>query len=64
MLDVYAMNRKTGELLPVSEAIREFYAAPGRQPLADWLEEWQPLENMPVAGSELSAPDFVGTISR
>lgn len=64
MLDCYAMNKETGELLPASDAIKEFYNAPGRAPLSNWLDEWEPLENMPVFGSELSAPDFVGTIAR
>lgn len=59
MKDEYAMNIFTGELLPCTQAIKEFYKTHGA--LEAWTEEWKPTGQ--EADSFLSAPDFAGAVS-
>lgn len=61
MLDEYAMNKETGELVPVTVVIREFYKTHG--PLDRWTDEWEPT-GFPVEGLELSPPDFSGAVKK
>ena len=55
MKDVYFMNKETGEILPGTEAIREFYRNHGI--LEAWTDEWEETK-LEVEGTELAAPDF------
>lgn len=60
LLDEYARNVKTGELLPCTEAIHEFYKTHGA--LERWTDEWEPT-GTPVPGSNLAAPNFARAVN-
>ena len=58
--DFYAMNKKTGEIVPTVEAIREFYK--NHAALDDWRDDWEETE-IPVENSTISAPDFLAAVN-
>ena len=58
MKDVYFVNKLTGEMLPSSEAIRDFYKTHGA--LESWTDEWT--ETNEETGEYLSMPNFVNAI--
>lgn len=59
MSDVYFVNKFTGELLPSSEAIHDFYKTHGA--LEDWQTEWA--ETTTETGKALAAPNFINAIA-
>ena len=60
MKDVYAMSLETGELVPVTKVIREFYKT--HNALDAWTDLWEPT-SIPVEDSDLAAPDFLGALN-
>ena len=58
MSDVYFMNKFTGELLPSSEAIRDFYKTHGIRD--SWTDEWT--ETKMETGEPLAMPNFANAI--
>ena len=59
MSDIYLMNKETGELVPSSQAIREFYNTHSYKD--SWTDEWE--ETDIPTGSHMSAPDFTGSLT-
>lgn len=58
MFDELYMSLVTGEVLPATDAIREYYKDHG--PLDAWTDEWVPTGDL--ADKLLDAPDFVGAV--
>ena len=54
MKDVYLQNNETGELLPSSTVIQEFYK--NHDVLEDWHTEWS--ETGIETKDDIDAPDF------
>lgn len=54
MKDLYFMNKETGELLPATLAIRDFYKT--HKALDAWTDLWQ--ETNIEAENDLDFPDF------
>lgn len=59
MYDVYLMNRETGELLPSSQAIREFYKT--HNAMDNWYDEW--IETDIPTGEYMSMPCFTSVLA-
>lgn len=57
--DVYFMDRETGELIPGTDAIREFYKTHG--PLDAWTDQFEET-TIPVEDQFINIPDFTTTI--
>jgi len=54
MKDVYFMNKETGEILPSSVAIKDFYKTHGI--LESWTDLWE--ETNMETETEMASPDF------
>lgn len=58
MYDELYVSKETGEVLPATHAIREFYKTHGA--LEAWTDEWEPTGEM--SDVLLEAPDFIGAL--
>lgn len=54
-------NIYTGEVLPATKAIQQFYSEPGRGCLDSWTDEWKPTGNM--SEEYIDIPDFTKAIN-
>ena len=57
--DTYAMNINTGEILPCTVAIREYYKTHGY--MDAWTTEWQDT-GLPVDDIYIDLPDFTAAV--
>ena len=59
MYDVYLMSKETGEIVPATQVIREFYNTHPWN--ADWRDEW--VETDILTDTLIAPPDFAACVA-